>query len=101
MASMEREQVESALAAAIDADGYMPPGYGYSRPEMASIAYRRWHSFSRRTKAKHPTDDQRTLDLAKGLQEHFDSVHHDCQSDFVHFAKIMSPILKNGDANNS
>jgi hypothetical protein len=91
---MERKEIESALVSALDADGCMMPGYGYSRNEIASIAIRRWQSFSRRNKAKHPTESQRTLDLAKGLQEHFDPIGHDHPTDFVRYAKILAAILK-------
>jgi hypothetical protein len=94
MMGMAREQIESALAAALYADGLYPFPYGWPRDKMASVAFRRWHSFARRSKSKHPTDGERVLDLAKGLQEHFDPVHHDCSLDFLHYAKIMAPILK-------
>ena len=94
---MKREQVELALIAALDGDEFYPPGYGWPRDEMASVAFRRWHSFSRRNKSKHPSDGDRILDLAKGLQDYFDLIHHDCKLDYIHHAKIMAPILKGGE----
>jgi hypothetical protein len=41
--------------------------------EIAGVAIRRWDSYPRRhPKAKRVTHDDRVLDLAKGLQEHFE-----------------------------
>jgi hypothetical protein len=43
------------------------------REEMANVAMRRWHSFSRRS--RHPeraTQAERVEDLAKGLRDHFE-----------------------------
>ena len=68
---MTRAEIETALAVAIDAESAVGlvwwPGH-----EMAPIAFRRWSSFVRRHKGKRPTAEDRTLDLAKGLQAHFE-----------------------------
>jgi len=41
--------------------------------EMAPVTVRRWDTYSRRhPKAKRVTIDERVLDLAKGLQTHFE-----------------------------
>lgn len=47
--------------------------WNWSGTEMAVCAIRRWRSYARRhPKAKHPTNEQRVSDLAKGLQAHFE-----------------------------
>jgi len=88
---VSRGQLEKALAAALDAEF---AGYGYSRTEMVSVAFRRWNSFARRNHSKYPTRDQRVADLAKGLREHFDPSGYDSELDFVRYAETMTPILE-------
>jgi hypothetical protein len=47
--------------------------WGWPRAELACIAIRRWISYSRRhPKAKRVTNEEQILDLAKGLQAHFE-----------------------------
>jgi hypothetical protein len=61
---------------------------------MAPIAFRRWSSFSRRNKSKHPTADDRVLDLAKGLQAHFEPTQqYTPLSEWLHLAKILAELL--------
>jgi len=40
--------------------------------EIAPIAHRRLSTFSRRNKSKHPSQEERALDLIKGLKAHFE-----------------------------
>jgi hypothetical protein len=68
---MARDDVECALATAIDAESRVGLRW-WPGAVMAPVAFRRWSSFARRhPKAKRPTTDERVLDLAKGLQAHF------------------------------
>jgi hypothetical protein len=69
---MTRSEVEAALAAAIDAESDIGIRW-WPGAEMAPIAVRRWGSFERRhRRTKHPTREDRILDLAKGLQARFE-----------------------------
>jgi hypothetical protein len=43
--------------------------------ELAQVARRRWHSFDRRNKRKHPRFEDRVEDLAKGLGNTFGGFH--------------------------
>ncbi|SNY49186.1 hypothetical protein [Paractinoplanes atraurantiacus] len=38
-------------------------------PELADLAIRRWRSFGRRHKTRHPSHELRVRDLAKGLKQ--------------------------------
>jgi hypothetical protein len=69
--NMSRNEIEAALAAVIDAESAAGIQW-WPGSEMASIVYRRWSSFPRRIKLKHPTDEDRAFDLAKGLRAHFE-----------------------------
>jgi hypothetical protein len=88
---MSEVEIEKELIEAIDFDRSRCPWW--PSEEMARIAVRRWNSFYRRNKIKRPTTDQKALDLAKGLQAHFDKEKHDCTFDFVFLARILAKIL--------
>jgi hypothetical protein len=96
---MARVDVESALAAAIDAESQVGirwwPGAG-----MAPVAFRRWSSFARRhPKTKRLTTDDRVLDLAKGLQAHFEpDIPYTPLTEWVHLAGILARVLASGCA---
>ncbi len=62
---------------------------------MAPVAFRRWASFARRhPKAKCVTADDRILDLAKGLQAHFEpSTPYTPLSEWLHLAGILARAL--------
>jgi hypothetical protein len=62
---------------------------------MAPIAVRRWSSFARRhSKSKHPTVEDRVLDLAKGLQAHFEpDTPYTPLSEWLHLAGILATLL--------
>ncbi|MBI1372296.1 MAG: hypothetical protein GC159_05985 [Phycisphaera sp.] len=66
-----QEQVEAELADEIERF-YREGDPWWPSEEVARIAYRRGSSFSRRTKAKHASRAQRTNDLMKGMQTHFE-----------------------------
>jgi hypothetical protein len=60
---------------------------------MAPIALRPWSSFARRHKTKRPTVDDRVLDLAKGLQAHFEpGIPYTPLSEWLHLAKILAQV---------
>lgn len=92
---MSREELERALAAAIDAESRRGNPVGWPREDMAQIAIRRWSSYSRRhPKVKHPAEEDRALDLAKGLQSHFEpDIPYTPKSEWLHLAKILQAIL--------
>jgi hypothetical protein len=88
-----RAEVEQALAKAIDAES----GRGihwWPGDEMAPLAYRRWVSLSRRNKSKRPTQEERVLDLAKGLQACFEpTVPYTPQSEWLHLAWLLAGVF--------
>ena len=92
--NMSREELERALAAAIDAESRRGIRW-WSGEDMAPIAVRRWSSYFRRhPKVKHPTEEDRALDLAKGLQAHFEpDIPYTPKSEWLHLAKILQAIL--------
>ena|GEM_PF-6341811 len=63
---------------------------------MAPVAIRRWSSFARRhPNAKHPTTEDRVLDLANGLQDHFvPGTLNTPLSEWRHLAGILARVLK-------
>jgi hypothetical protein len=94
---MTRSDVEPKLAAAIDAESETGirwwPGI-----EMAPIAVRRWISFNRRNKTKRPTIEDRVLDLARGLQAHFEpDIPYTPLSEWLHLARILTKIFEEAD----
>ena len=91
---MTRSEVEHAAAAAIDAESKVGIRW-WPGAEMAPIAVRRWSSFSRRHKTKRPTVEDRTLDLAKGLQAHFEPDPQGTPfSEWLHLARILAQVLQ-------
>ena len=94
---MTRTDVESRLAAAIDAESKVGlcwwPGI-----EMAPIVVRRWTSFNRRNKSKHPSVEDRVLDLAKGLRAHFEpDIPYTPLSEWLHLARILAKVIEEVD----
>lgn len=99
---MARVEIERTLAAAIDAESRVGLRW-WPGAEMAPIAFRRWFSFARRhPKAKEPSTDDRVLDLAKGLQSHFEpSTPYTPLSEWLHLAGILARVLASAnDAGN-
>src|SRR5262245_55441974 len=86
---MTRSEVKRALAAAIQAQSRVGIQW-WPGTKMAPIAFRRWSSFSRRHRIKCPTIEDRVLDLAKGLQAHFEpDVPYTPLSEWLHLARIL------------
>jgi hypothetical protein len=91
---MKRSEVEHALAAAIDVESQVGIRW-WPGTEMAPIAVRRWYSFARRHKSKHSTPEDRILDLAKGLQNHFERAKlYTPLSEWLHLAKILANVFE-------
>jgi hypothetical protein len=94
---MSREAVEQALAEAVEelrAQG-QPCWPG---AQVAPIAYRRWATFGRRTKAKRVTHEDRVRDLAKGLQSHFEpDIPYTHPSDWVALAEVLAAVFDHFD----
>ena len=91
---MTRSEVVTALVAAIDAESAVGLRWGFGG-EIAPIAFRRWSSFTRRhKKAKRPTPEDQVLDLAKGLQAHFEpDIPYTPLSEWLHLARILADVL--------
>jgi hypothetical protein len=96
---MAREDVERALAVAIDAESRVGLRW-WPGADMAPVVVRRWSSFARRhPKAKRPTAEDRVLDLAKGLQGHFEpGTPYTPLSEWLHLAGILARVLESGGA---
>ena len=88
-----RSEVETLLADSIDAESKVGIRW-WPGCEMAPIARRRWFSFARRHKTKQPTREDRVLDLAKGLQAHFEpDVPYTHWSEWLHLANVLAAVL--------
>jgi hypothetical protein len=59
-------ELRTSLMNVISADGDCGPGWA---AQLADVAIRRWNSFDRRNKAKHPTAELRIRDLVRGLRQ--------------------------------
>lgn len=89
---MTRSEVESALAAAIDADSATGAAW-WPGSEMASIAFRRWSSYAHRHK-KQPTLEDRVLDLEKGLRSHYEpDIPYSPPGEWLRLARLLATIL--------
>jgi hypothetical protein len=91
---MARSDVESALAAAIDAESQLGIRW-WPGSDMAPIAVRPWPSFARRRpKVKHPTVEDQVLDLAKGLQAYFEpDTPYTPLSEWLHRAGVLARVF--------
>jgi hypothetical protein len=95
---MNRAEVEAALAAAVDAESRVGLRW-WPGSEMAPIVFRRWASFTRRYKGKHPTDEDRVLDLAKGLQAHYEpDVPYTPLSEWLHLARSLAAVFRRSES---
>ena len=98
---MARSEIESALAAAIASDPGDPGHDGTPKQpsdfarEMASLAFRRWSSFARRhKKTKHPTFEDRVVDLEKGLRSHYEpDIPYEPPGEWMRVARFLAAIL--------
>jgi hypothetical protein len=70
--------------------------WGWPAEQMARIAIRRWNSYPRRhTRTKRVTAEARVLDLAKGLQAHFEPVlPYTPPSDWRALAEALTEVLQ-------
>jgi hypothetical protein len=68
-------QLAEAAVRAVDEDEIL--GLPARAHEVASIALRRWDSYTRRHPKTRPTHRQRVDDLAKGLRERYDPLGYD------------------------
>jgi hypothetical protein len=90
---MARAEVESALVLAIEAESKLGIPWGPGE-KIAPIAYRRWSTFARRHQMKQPSTEDRVLDLAKGLQAHFEpEIPYTPLSEWLHLARILAKVL--------
>ncbi len=89
---MSREAVEQALAEAVE--GLRAHGEPcWPGEQVAPIAYRRWTSFGRRTKAKRVTHEDRVGDLVKGLQSHLEpEIPYTHPSDWAALAEVLAAV---------
>ncbi|GHO89405.1 hypothetical protein [Dictyobacter formicarum] len=90
--------MQEALDAALTrlwAEG-CPMAHPADRARMINIGIRRWCSFERRNKRKHPTLDDHVKDLAEGLRDAFETDRKMVGPLMVHYycvAEVMAPIL--------
>lgn len=91
---MAQREIEHALATVIDAESQVGIRW-WPRSDMAPVALRRWSSFTRRhPKVKNPATEMRVLDLAKGLQAHFErDIPYTPLSEWLHLAGTLSTVL--------
>ncbi|RIK82784.1 MAG: hypothetical protein DCC68_05300 [Planctomycetota bacterium] len=89
---LDRTKVNT-LAEEIDA--YSKAGIGlWNGAEIAPIAVRRWSSFDRRHKTKHPTTADRVSDLAKGLQAHYEpDMPYTHMTEWMNLAELIAKFL--------
>lgn len=90
--------MQEALDAALTrlwAEG-CPMAHPADQKRTIEIAMRRWRSFKRRNKRKHPTFDDHVQDLAEGLRDAFERDRKLVSPEMVHYcclAEAMAPIL--------
>jgi hypothetical protein len=97
---MTRAEIEALLAEAVDDP--RNGGFWWPGKKMAPIAYRRWASFARRSRSKRPTDEERVLDLAKGLQAHFEpSRLYTPMAEWLPLAQVLADVLRTHVASSS
>jgi hypothetical protein len=93
---MSNDVLTANLVNAVERLNASGDSWGWPRIEIARIAIRRWDSYSRRhRKAKRVTEDERVLDLAKGLQAHFEpGISYTHPSDWRALALALAQELK-------
>jgi hypothetical protein len=73
-----------------------PMAHPTDRVQMIDIGLRRWRSFERRNKRKHPTLEERVEDLAEGLRDAFELDRRmvgPMMQPYLCVAKAMAPVL--------
>lgn len=93
---MSNEVLMASLVKVIEGLNATGAHWGWPGTEIAGIAIRRWDTFSRRhPKTKHATIDQRVLDLAEGLQAHFEpDIPYTHPTDWRDLAESLSQALQ-------
>src|SRR5260370_29607299 len=93
---MSHETLISNLVNAIERLNAADDSWGWPGEQIARIAIRRWDSYSRRhSKTKRVTDGERVLDLAKGLQAHFEpDIPYTPKSDWRALAEALVQVLR-------
>ena len=96
---MNRSEIESTMANVIDKESVVGLRW-WPGKEMASIAYRRWSTFTRRhKKARCMTNEDRILDLAKGMQAHFEpDFAYTPLNEWLHLAHKLADVITSADA---
>src|SRR4051794_6819515 len=62
--------------------------------QVAPIAYRRWTTFGRRTKAKRVTREDRVRDLIERLQSHFEpDIPYTPPNDWLALAEVLAAVF--------
>ena len=92
---MSEESLISNLVGAVERLNAAGDCWGWSHVEIAKLAIRRWATFDRRhPKAKQITNADRVLDLAKGLQSHFEpEIPYTHPSDWRALATALSDAM--------
>ncbi len=90
--------MQEALAVALARlwDEGCPMAHPAGRSRMINIGLRRWRSFERRNKRRHPTLDDRVEDLAEGLRDAFELDRKMVGPMMQHYrcvAKAMASVL--------
>jgi hypothetical protein len=93
---MSNDMLVANLVHAVERLAASGDSWGWPGVDIARIAINRWNSYSRRhRKAKRVTDDVRVLDLAKGLQAHFEpDIPYTHPSDWRALAIALAEELK-------
>lgn len=93
---MARDALIPNLVAAVERLNAAGDSWGWAGEEIARIAIRRWDSYSRRhSKANRITSDARVVDLAKGLQTHFEpDIPYTHPSDWRALAEALAEVLR-------
>lgn len=97
---MPKEMLLENLVKVIEELNATGDSWNWPRAEIARIAIRRWDSYARRhPKAKPTIKDERVLDLAKGLQAHFEpDIPYTHPSDWRVLAEALARKLQDRKA---
>jgi hypothetical protein len=93
---MEHEDLIEKLVAVVERLNAAGDSWEWPCVEIARVSVRRWSSYGRRhKKANHVTIDEYVLDLAKGLQAHFEpDIPYTHTSDWRVLSEALAQELK-------